>query len=616
MQNIMLSFLSTIRLDRQTGQPDYKHYPKLDSDGVGYTHSTNESGLRYVMKLLQEKNQQLDCYIAMNSSLVENEQITAPDGQKLTHYEYFKSRLQCCLDAYYGKNKKLADSVARKINYYENSSIDRSLSSVMEAVCMIKSMQSEQKDDRRVQLFLDLSGGPRDANMLLLIISRLLEYDDDISISEVIYSALGHKKNEEGIEQGCVQIISRAYSLLDLVAGMAEFTNFGSVNGLEKYFRAKNRIIDASLNNLLLAMHEFSDKMKLCRYGEFKQAIARLAESIQLFKQDCAEGDSDSKLVLAFMQQLEQKYQPLFVALQENSLQKQDLCLIKWCNDNDMIQQAMTLITERLPLYIFAEDKPILTVREDCRQDFYDDYKAVTEKDKEKHKATIDYKYWLLSSCSYNVSVDIKSIKVALYSALLACIKAAVRKEKVVGQRLQAVAEGFITKDFFWGEISVKQAEVYVAELGAFFQKSHDKQNWYDESRQPKVCIAEKLLQLTGQKQVSLKRLLGSLADKHDLTTYNGGLILKNDVDNVLDFFAIKVVDHSKGNYGKVYAALQKGILQTRYEQQDILRLLDAYFTLKDERNAINHAHDEKERVTFAELKKKIALIIQALERF
>ena len=46
-----------------------------------------------------------------------------------------------------------------------------------------------------------------------------------------------------------------------------------------------------------------------------------------------------------------------------------------------------------------------------------------------------------------------------------------------------------------------------------------------------------------------------------------------------------------------------------------MLKALHAYFLLKDERNAINHAHDEQERESFAELKQEINLLVDASEK-
>lgn len=612
MLNIILSFLSTVRVDKSSQQVDVKDYPELDSDGIGYTHTTNESGLRYIMQLLKSSGQRLDYYIAMNSSAVENDNVGTAAALQLTHYQYFQRRLQLCLDAYYGTEKLLAGNIVRSIHYYENTGIDESLNSVIEAVSLIKKLQQEAKDDRRVQLFLDLSGGPRDANMLLLIISRLLEYDPDITMHEVICSALGDRPAKDEVQKGRVQLISRAYSLLDLVAGMAEFANFGSVNSLESYFKTQKTITDPALDKLLKTMHDFSDKIKLCRYGEFKAVIERLQQSIQSFKRDAMRQQRDSQIVLSFMQQLEQKYQPLFAALQEASSRKQDLSLIRWCNANDMIQQAMTLITERFPLYIFDTQQPLLHVSDGYSYKMKTDYDNYLKKEK---GAKADYKYWLLSICRYKGGIDVRLVKEKLYNAFNNCLNDTVKPDGKPVARLQQVVQQLLYKNYFCGTIDIKLAEKNLQELHEFFNNCADKQFVYEYHASHGIEIAEKLLRLTGKEQLALKRILNQLIAKKDITDYQGKIILKNDIENILDFAYIKVADDSKGNYARVYAAVKQGILETNYDKDEVLRALHAYFLLKDERNAINHAHDEQERVSFADLKQKISLIVDVLEK-
>lgn len=611
MLNIMLSFLSTVRVDKSSQQVDVKHYPELDSDGIGYTHTTNESGLRYIMQLLQNSGQRLDYYIAMNSSAVENDNVGTAAALQLSHFQYFQRRLQLCLDAYYGTKELLASNIVKSIHYYENTGIDESLNSVIEAVSLIKKLQ-QANDDRRVQLFLDLSGGPRDANMLLLIISRLLEYDSDITMHEVICSALGDRPAKGEVQKGRVQLISRAYSLLDLVAGMAEFANFGSVNSLESYFKSQKTIADPALRRLLDTMHDFSDKIKLCRYGEFKAVIERLQQSIQSFKRDAMRQQRDSQIVLSFMQQLEQKYEPLFAALQNASSRKQDLSLIRWCNANDMIQQAMTLITERFPLYIFDAQQPLLCISDAYSDKLKEDYDKYIEKEK---SANVDYRYWLLSICRYNVGIDVRLVKEKLYNAFNNCLNDTVKPDGKPVARLQQVVQQLLYKNYFCGTIDTKRAEKNLQELHEFFNNCADKQFVYQHRCDNSVRLAENLLLLTGKEQLALKRVRNQLIAKRDITDFDGKLVLQNQIENILTLADINVTDDSKGNYARVYAAVKHGILETNYDKDEILSALYAYFLLKDERNAINHAHDEQERVSFAELKQKISLIVDVLEK-
>ncbi len=68
MINILLAFLSPVQL--KYGDIAAKEYTELIDDGLGKTLTTNESGLRFVMKSLRQSNDKLDYYICLVSKMV------------------------------------------------------------------------------------------------------------------------------------------------------------------------------------------------------------------------------------------------------------------------------------------------------------------------------------------------------------------------------------------------------------------------------------------------------------------------------------------------------------------------------------------------------------------
>ena len=80
-------------------------------------------------------------------------------------------------------------------------------------------------------IFLDITGGFRNANMYLLLLSRVLSYKG-IRTAGAVYSNFQTKKVED---------ISHLIDMFDLVGGMQELTSFGNVQTLRAYYDQQTR---------------------------------------------------------------------------------------------------------------------------------------------------------------------------------------------------------------------------------------------------------------------------------------------------------------------------------------------------------------------------------------
>ena len=183
----------------------------------------------------------------------------------------------------------------------------------------------------------------RHINMMMLDVIRLLEYSG-IAIGKIIYSNFASRRVEE---------ISSIYDLFQLIAGVEEFVRFGSVKALKDYYCGKT--LSPALENLLDAMENFADEIKLCHYGQLKNSIIRLHDAVCDF---AATDDVQDILMARLIGRIRRDYQSL-IELRDLD----DLRVIRWCVDNGYMQQALTLYTERVPEYLC--DKNFLTVSAD-----------------------------------------------------------------------------------------------------------------------------------------------------------------------------------------------------------------------------------------------------------
>ena len=596
--NVLISFLSPIRLTK-SNQIDKKHYPELEADGFGATHTTNESGIRYLLNHLYDKGEGLDGFIFMLSEKVRNKAIsdTVPDFA-MTHFEYILQRLA---EITRKEKNVLRQDFVQSVDYDEGAAEDISAGSVLETVNAVLKFQNQSMEKEGtlpdVKIYLDLTGGPRDANMLLLIISRMLAYYKGITIEDVIYSNLDFDTNT-----GRVQHIQGAYHLLDLVAGVYEFNQSGSVTALENYFKMKpDKAISPALDELVSAMRFFSECILLCRYGEFVTSIKRLKAAIQDFENSSAGEGSDLSfnLLMTLIPTIRSKYDELFKAVSEDLID--DIKIFRWCHDNNCLQQAITLITERTPVYLLSDEEGsgFMTVAKDKQGELEDFFK---KRDEVKN----NFSCWLLFVFNQRYST---------------CWNAGLSREKLNTLVFKQVLINLATNKFNEEKIEQQLTEI---KSKAQYDILADWQKVRQNIKQ--FIIDYQGMDINGKLNLETVKNCGiimqHLAEQPSAFNYSlKNFIKKFSAGNIkplrdIDAFTFVGVDWRlpQGNFGSVANMLDNGVLQTACDKHVLKELLALFYDIKDERNSINHAHNEEQRLTFTELKEKIWNFVDCLE--
>lgn len=337
--HIMLLFLSDVKVDRALGEIQPVEY-----QGIGQAKTTNESAVRYLLKMGYEgKPVKLSRMFLFASNLVRKEIFVSKDAvyrdkenRSWTHLAYFKERLKDIIPD--------IESVAGEVYLYdEEAPIADAMQMVLDMAECIRLYVDQLPLEDRVILHADCTGGLRHANIMMLAVMRLMQYQR-IDIGKVLYSRFYRDTNT-----GEVQEAGDIYHLFDLVAGAEEFVRFGSVSAILDYYGKKK--VSPELGNLLSAMRCFAEEIRLCRYGSFTRAIHDLRRSLLEFqslqeKKKPAQ-HSDELLNNQLMEQLQGRVQLEYGRLLDDELD--DIELIRWCLKHDYLQQAMTLYTERVP---------------------------------------------------------------------------------------------------------------------------------------------------------------------------------------------------------------------------------------------------------------------------
>lgn len=578
MKNILLMFLS----DGKRPESAYK----IGDNKIVKTRHSNESA---VYELAQTCK--IDMIFAFASKLVmESQEI---EDKKQTTLEYFQQRV--------------AGIVAPEniviCPYDEAKNMNTALTDVG---AMAERILEERKKyaDEEYTLHADMTGGMRNASMMMLGVMRLLEYSQ-IKMGRVLYS---------NWERGRVEDSADVYRFFDLVAGAKEFVNYGSVIELNNYF-AKEKETSAELKGLLSAMENFSESIKLCQYGEFKKAIRKLGENIELFLQKLdaqrdandrlfstmlpkpdAQKDANDRLFYTMLPIIKKSYEPLLAS-------DNDLEIIDWCVKRGYLQQAMTLYTERVPEFIF--DKGLLAVSDQAEAEIEDDYNKFL-KDRRGTRS-----YFILAAYGQTPEDD--------------------KKKNIKKDFLDALKKSF--KNRKWDSAMVKQ------DLDDFVNQEEIRKD-YEILWSHEAC--EKLLKLMQDWKATLgnvdkelaaqiqanalfKEFLKGRGETPELsfdkkTFYYAFVqhILNNASPNVLEkTFAIKL------NFTDEYMAKVPRISMKRNLDDNVfvcakgieaslLDAIDDYKWVRDIRNSSNHARNDKEYVKPSDVKDRIR---QACER-
>lgn len=207
----------------------------------------------------------------------------------------------------------------------------------------------------KIKLYIDTTGGFRNAAMLFLIVGRIMSYLG-IEIANIFYTSWNKGKCT-------VHEIKDIYDLLDLIAGFEEFLMFGSAKKLTDYCKLDDLVKDVdskkssqkSIDDLIKAMNRFSDVINISRRGEFKTELSYLAERLSKirFDQDSSAEDFNYQLIKFLREPIEKEYTSLFEPKMLNI--NDDLSYVEWCLKHDYVQQALTLFKECVPTVLIEK---------------------------------------------------------------------------------------------------------------------------------------------------------------------------------------------------------------------------------------------------------------------
>lgn len=302
---------------------DFEYEVRIDNCDVNKINAkhTNESILKCLSHLGDaKKNGGINKIIALVSQKTINEKDARFDN--LTAFEYFKSVASTVFDT-------MPQIVEVKIETEEKK--DRELYLVINEIC------SKISDDDIV--YIDAAGGKRTTTNVIQLVTNILEYKG-IENPLTLYSDI--QNNPKFITD-----TKEFEQLTDLADAFNEFMTSGKSNLLEKCICLANS--SRQYESLVTTMREFSDKIKLGKVDDLETTLIKLSEGIEQCKKN--KGDNiESVIVNQFLPIIKQRF------LGDSEANNVDyIKLVQWCLNNDLLQQALTIFTEKIPISIFEK---------------------------------------------------------------------------------------------------------------------------------------------------------------------------------------------------------------------------------------------------------------------
>ncbi len=559
--NIMLAFVSLVQ-QRSIDNP-------IRYWGVGgkpYTAiQTNESAIIAVQRELG--NNPLDAVFLVSSEKVET--YDAPKTEKygmLTHINFLKKRL---IEA----DERLSGKL-HSIRYYDGlDNIDESLRNVTKIAGQIMAYAQEHPQ-ARIRLYADMTGGFRYNSVMMLTIMQLLQYNG-IELGKVLYS---------DPERQTVFDATSLLGLFNLINGADEFVKFGSVEGLQEYFRTAPKT--EALGNLLEAMQRFSDAIKMCRTSLIKDELKTLNVYLKAFKEN--HGDTlQENLFASIITTLQNEYGPLIQG------RATEFDIIRWCTQKGFLQQAMTLCTEWLPSYLV--NKKIA---------YTDSPRVLLYCEREGRKQGRSWQQYFIAAYTEYGSKYSKNDadNLTLAEFIKADILAFNSGNKEIGELKSSKYPQIVSfcdnrkmaeNDFIFLRsrmLSIEEFEKKYAMLGKVLRTIHKESQRHAKKKRTlqDFCC-----------DISLENLANRIAEMQEQEIYDLFSIPNDDygegamAEEVRNEF-LSVQDDKWNRHSDRYGSLyEKGYLKSSFRYNEMLECLKEYFHIRVERNQINHANTE-----------------------
>ena len=204
----------------------------------------------------------------------------------------------------------------------------------------ITSIIEKVEDYNKVNVYLDYTGGFRDVSYLMTAIIQYLQYKG-INCQRIIYSDYFMRK---------IYDLGYLYAMSDLINSVGEFLSTGNASRLLQVMNKSSEPDGSWINIFLKSIVAFSDALTLCNMQELDKAAEAVCECLEKRPLTNQSLGLYQEMLMTLVPEIQNK-----LHLRDGKISYPGL--IHWCLDNRMLQQAVTLYVEKMPVFYFSDEK-------------------------------------------------------------------------------------------------------------------------------------------------------------------------------------------------------------------------------------------------------------------
>ena len=360
-QNIAINFFSPVRCKTD---PDTGRRICIVTEGnfileVGGEpfpgFQTNEAPLANVVDLLAQKGERLHRVYCLVTPQCLSAEMGGEDRALVVEEHGERSEYPSQFEFWCSRMKRLRPALAETdfipilLHYHEDTLIEDIESQVASLTERIKADAGGFAEWNACHIYADITGGARYVTMMMTSVMQFLQYDG-MRVEKMIYADFKTLSLENRIFD-----VHGTIDVYKLVAGADAFVSYGISRTIEEYFDydaesgTSGKPISDALKGVLRAMHTFSDAIQICQTGNIPPALSALSTAITIFL-DVPEEDRtvDDRMFMQLIDTITEGYGELLGETEDEA--ERYVPIIRWCIDKGLLQQAMTLATEWLPV--------------------------------------------------------------------------------------------------------------------------------------------------------------------------------------------------------------------------------------------------------------------------
>ena len=360
-QNIAINFFSPVRCKTD---PDTGRRICIVTEGnfileVGGEpfpgFQTNEAPLANVVDLLAQKGERLHRVYCLVTPQCLSAEMGGEDRALVVEEHGERSEYPSQFEFWCSRMKRLRPALAETdfipilLHYHEDTLIEDIESQVASLTERIKADAGGYAEWNACHIYADITGGARYVTMMMTSVMQFLQYDG-MRVEKMIYADFKTLSRENRIFD-----VHGTIDVYKLVAGADAFVSYGISRTIEEYFDydaesgTSGKPISDALKGVLRAMHTFSDAIQICQTGNIPPALSALSDVLAEFLAVSEEDRTvEDRMFMQLIDTITEGYGELLGETEDEA--ERYVPIIRWCIEKGLLQQAMTLATEWLPV--------------------------------------------------------------------------------------------------------------------------------------------------------------------------------------------------------------------------------------------------------------------------